>query len=90
MSLVQHICKFFALDVMFRTSSFICLRLFCHISSFYAFLRLFNFTREPRINCKSAAGKVGLTLHGSTPVVAYRVILDASTADCSVAKFSGG
>jgi len=36
------------LDVMFRTCSFICLRLFCRITSFYAFLRLFNFTREPR------------------------------------------
>ena len=26
------------------------LRLFCRISSFYTFLRLFNFTREPRIH----------------------------------------
>jgi len=49
--------SFFALDVMFGTCSFICLRLFCGISIFYAFLRLFNFTREPRIHWKKCGWK---------------------------------
>jgi len=57
MSLLQHICKFSASDVMFRICSFICLRLFCRISSLYAFLRLFNFTHEPRIHWKKCSWK---------------------------------
>jgi len=57
MSLAQHVSKFFLLDVMFRTCSFICLCLFCRISSFYAFFRLFNFTREPRIHWEKCCWK---------------------------------
>jgi len=48
---------FFAVDIMFRTCCFICLRLFCRISSFYAFLWPFNFTREPRIYWKKYGWK---------------------------------
>jgi len=54
---------------MFRTCSFICLHLFCRNTSFchitfHAFLRLFNFTREPRIHWKKCGspGKVRFTL----------------------------
>jgi len=47
--------------------SFICLRLFCRNRSFYAFLSSFKFTCESRINWKSAAGKVGLTLPRCPP-----------------------
>ena len=69
MSLVQHICKFFALDVVFRTYSFICLLLFCRNRSFCAFLRCFNLSIL-RANLasteKSAAGKVVLTFPSLT------------------------
>jgi len=41
---------FFLLDVMFRTCSFICLCLFCRVTSFDTFMRFFNFTPEPRIH----------------------------------------
>jgi len=48
---------FFALDVLFRTCCFICLRLFCRNRSFYPCLRSFNFTREPRIHLKNCGWK---------------------------------
>jgi len=57
--------SFFLLDVMFSTCSFICICLFCRITSFNRFLRLFTFAAEPRIHWKSAAGKVGLLYLGS-------------------------
>jgi len=49
--------SFFALDVLFRTCSFICLRLFCHNRSFSPCLRCFHFTREPRIHWKKCGWK---------------------------------
>jgi len=48
---------FFALDVLFRTCSFICLCLFCHNGSFSPCIRSFNFTREPRIHWKKCGWK---------------------------------
>jgi len=49
--------SFFALDVLFRTCSFISLRLFCRNRSFYPCLRSFNFMREPRIHWKKCGWK---------------------------------
>ena len=49
--------SFFALDVLLRTCSFLCLRLFCRNRSFYPCLRSFKFTREPRIHWKKCGWK---------------------------------
>ena len=54
---------------MFRTCSFICLRLFCGISSFHVFLG-FSILRANLASIeKRAAGKVGLTLPWSSSYI---------------------